>query len=710
MVLAHNIVEVQRTEDIQICQDTTFDTMMLSPNILTGLQASGFIKPSPIQLLGIPLGKLGFDLLLEAKSGTGKTVVFSTIALEKLNLNKGLQVIILTPTREIAVQISDVLKQIGSKCAGLAIEVVIGGLPYLEDVDKMKQNVHILVGTPGRLKYLIQDKHIQTSAIRLFILDEADKLMEPSFQADIKYIYSALPKQKQVIMSSATYPENVMNVINELVQDAQHVCPNSSNVLLGVSHKVTYVASNSNSVRQTEIRFTELTKILTETQFKQCVIFCKYQARVSQLHKMLTKAKWPSELVYGKQDQTVRLDALKTLQEYKCRILISTDLVSRGIDAKNVDLVINFEPPDSYETYLHRIGRSGRYGSIGMAISIVSEGLERKNFHAMLEPIIHSLHLENFWTGEHFDHCKNKNLEIKISDHFHNVGSNLEENHDFENLWKFIIGDDKESDKIESFEDLCHSFKQIVKDDGDKIESFSDLLQSYKNISDDINKEQTIEYQQINFDNIFCSNYINIIRSLKEKFETNTTNKTNGIKSNGEYYSSLHHKNINNAWKGNLVHKMIDENSNSINIKLERYEGVLSNNNNLISKTENYIDSNEFISQLPKSFQKPTSKIQYKKKNNSMNQHELTKKETPHTNKKVKSENKLKTLKNQANTIGTNFQITSDHTFMSAQRHHEDHQLQNGEKEIKDNLNVKSSIDIRHHIYIIDKVLMIITQ
>ncbi|XP_038223415.1 probable ATP-dependent RNA helicase DDX20 [Zerene cesonia] len=690
MVLAHNIVEVQRTKDIQICEDTTFDTMMLSPNILTGLQTSGFIKPSPIQLLGIPLGKLGLDLLLEAKSGTGKTVVFSTIALEKLNLSKGLQVVIITPTREIAVQISDVLKQIGSKCEGLTIEVVIGGLPYHEDVEKLKQNVHILVGTPGRLKYLIQDKHIETSAIRLFILDEADKLMEASFQDDIKYIHSALPKQKQVIMSSATYPETVMHVINELVQDAQHVCPNSSNVLLGVSHKVTYVMSNSNSVRQTEIRFEELTKILTETQFKQCVIFCKYQARVSQLHKMLTKAKWPSELVYGKQDQVVRLDALKTLQEYKCRILISTDLVSRGIDAKNVDLVINFEPPDTCETYLHRIGRSGRYGSIGMAISIVSEGVERKYFHAMLEPIINSINLENYWTGEHFDHCMNENnLQLKISDTLNDVNRNLEETHDYENLWKFIIGHNEESEEIESFEDLCLSYKKIDKSDSDKIESFSDLLQSYQNISNDINKEETIEYKQMNFDNMVFRNYINNVRNLKEKFETSITHKTNKIKSNCESHSSVHiMQDTKNAWKGNLVHKMIDENGNSIKKKLEINgisEGVTSNNNHLISITENYIDADDFISQLPESFHKSAYKNHYKNKN-TMNQHESTKKGISHIIKKVKPDKRSCSSNNQAK-----------QAFMATLCKHEDDGLYYDEKETKHvhkgNLNVKPSID-----------------
>ncbi|XP_013146910.1 PREDICTED: probable ATP-dependent RNA helicase DDX20 isoform X3 [Papilio polytes] len=244
MVLAHDFNEGHRTQDVRISQDITFDAMLLTIGTLQGLNDSGFHRPSPIQLHGIPLGKCGFDLLLEAKSGTGKTAVFTVIALEKIDLNKGLQVVILAPTREIAMQIHDVIKQIGVRYEGLCVEVVMGGLPVSDDVEKFKKNVHIVVGSPGRLKHLIQDKYIVTTSVRLLILDEADKLMEKSFEADINYIHSVLPQQKQVIMSSATFPESSKSFIENYVQNAQHICPESTNILLGIEQRALQAMSN----------------------------------------------------------------------------------------------------------------------------------------------------------------------------------------------------------------------------------------------------------------------------------------------------------------------------------------------------------------------------------------------------------------------------------------------------------------------------------
>ncbi|KAL4711992.1 hypothetical protein ACJJTC_003659 [Scirpophaga incertulas] len=349
MVLAHNIYAGRRTKDVQISQDVTFDAMLLATNTLQGLKDSGFSRPSPVQLHGIPLGKCGFDLLVEAKSGTGKTAVFSIIALEKLDLSQGLQVIIVAPTREIAAQIYNVIKQIGSKYEGLVVEVVMGGLSFDEDIKKFKKDVHIVVGSPGRLRYLIQDKHINISFVRLIVLDEVDKLMEKSFVKDINYIFSLLPDQKQVILSSATYTDSTKSFVSQHVPNAQHICPENNSILLGIEQNITTVKFNANIVRQTQYRFEELLKILSNKTFKQCLIFCNYQARVTELHKLLTKHKWPVEQLYGQQDQSDRLEALKTLQNYKCRILICSDLAARGIDASNVDLVINFEPPYEWQ-------------------------------------------------------------------------------------------------------------------------------------------------------------------------------------------------------------------------------------------------------------------------------------------------------------------------------------------------------------------------
>lgn len=294
---------------------------------------------------------------------------------------------------------------------GLQVEVVMGGLPVQDDIAKFKgKKVHILVGSPGRLRQLVQEKHINVASVRLLILDEADRLVDQSYLTDINYIFSSLPKQKQVIMSSATYPEKTKEAINKYLQGGQHICPDIDCILLGIDQRVTNVKHNVNIVKQTKYRFQELLKILSKKPFKQCLIFCNYQARVAEVGKMLKKEKWPAEHLYGQQDQTHRLHALKTLQEYGCRILVATDLAARGIDASNVDLVINFEPPLEWQTYLHRIGRAGRFGSYGTAVTILSEGKEENKFKTMLEEIRGSINLKKLWDGEIFVADVNSNI------------------------------------------------------------------------------------------------------------------------------------------------------------------------------------------------------------------------------------------------------------------------------------------------------------
>lgn len=552
MALAHNVDCGHRTEDVQISEDVTFDSLLLRKKTLEGLKNSGFCYPSPIQLLGIPLGKCGFDLLLEAKSGTGKTAVFTIIALEKLDISKGLQTIILAPTREIAAQICDVVKQIGSAFKDLSVEVVIGGLSLEDDIKKLKKKVHILVGSPGRMKHLIQLKYIDTSAIRLLIIDEADKLMEKSFIADINYIYFELPNQKQVIMSSATYPEDSKPFICNYVKNFQHICPESDSILKGVIQRVAIVLSSSNIVRQTQYRFEELLKILSKKQFKQCLIFCNYQVRVTELHRMLTREQWPAELLYSKQEQTDRLDALKTLQEYKCRILISTDLAARGIDASNVDLVINFEPPFEWQTYLHRIGRAGRFGSYGLAITLLSEGKEVNRFKNMLITMKNSITLKHFWTDESFeldsmDSPKvltfSKLPETVIKKDFPHIEMTAE-------IWNVLtLGSTQNNNTmkyIECFNDLIDSYEHCAKI---HVESFSTLIKSFDDmqVADKHDKTnfKTITINDLPIENILSVMSSSTITKVSSIFNNaqcdknvNVTNE-NGIDINFEHTTAM---------------------------------------------------------------------------------------------------------------------------------------------------------------------------
>lgn len=389
----------------------------------------------------------------------------------------------------------------------------MGGLSVAEDIAKFQNNVHIVVGSPGRLRHLIQRKHIDVSCVRVLVLDEADKLMEKSFLADINYIFSILPNQKQVIMSSATYPEATKTFINKYVKCAQHICPDSNCVLLGVEQKITIVKSNPNIVRQTQYRFEELLKILSKKQFKQCLIFCNYQARVHELYNLLIHEKWPVEQLCGNQEQSDRLDALKTLQEYKCRILISTDLAARGIDASNVDLVINFEPPFEWHTYLHRIGRAGRYGSYGIAITILGEGKEEKTFKQMLESInFNALEITNFWTSNLDNDEQSLNSQPSVVSS--NKVLNTELEIDYSALWEELCSNNVIEKVIDNFEVLCNSF-EISKHP--VIEPFTDLISSFKASEDTFLAKDNSTYKHMTFKPVVKKSNRNVMTTKSVK-------------------------------------------------------------------------------------------------------------------------------------------------------------------------------------------------
>jgi superfamily II DNA/RNA helicase len=371
-VTAHKWEHASRTHDVFTENNITFAGLMLSNQVEHGLAKAGFERPSPIQLKAIPLGRCGFDLVVQAKSGTGKTCVFVTVALEIVDTTmSSVQVIVLAPTREIAVQIQEVINAIGCSMPYLQCHTFIGGLPLSEDIAKLK-NCHIAVATPGRLKQLIFEKILDPDAVRLFILDEADKLMEQDFQQSINWIYSSLPANKQMMALSATYPERLALNIKRYMHCPMFVRLNVCDpALLGVRQFYKLLPHNPLAQKQFEIKCTSLLQLLSTISFHQCLVFTNYHTRAESLNNQLKANGWPSAYINGSQDQANRLTALAELKNFHCRILISTDLTSRGIDAINVNLVVNLDVPRDSETYLHRIGRAGRFGTYGAAITVI---------------------------------------------------------------------------------------------------------------------------------------------------------------------------------------------------------------------------------------------------------------------------------------------------------------------------------------------------
>lgn len=298
-----------------------------------------------------------------------------------------LQTIILAPTREIAVQIEDVIKTVGKHIKGLQVASFIGGLPLENDIEKAK-GCHIAVGAPGRLKHLIEKGHLDTNHVRLFVLDEADKLMEKCFQSDINYMYYKLPENKQILAVSATYPNDLEKFLERYMQSPIFVAPEVENpVLLGLRQFVSIRSFMPNVVQQMKVKNEEVIRLLSKIPYTQCLIFFNFQQRTESVSNILNQKGWNTMFISAAQTQTNRLKTFNSLKTFKCRILLSTDLTARGIDASNVDLVINYDVPYETSTYLHRMGRAGRYGSRGLCISILASDKESQTLQKILGEI-----------------------------------------------------------------------------------------------------------------------------------------------------------------------------------------------------------------------------------------------------------------------------------------------------------------------------------
>ncbi|KAG4076624.1 hypothetical protein HA402_001911 [Bradysia odoriphaga] len=388
--MAHNWQEKQRTTDVEIESNITFDKMMLSDRVLLGLTKNGFTHPSPIQLRAIPLGISGLDILMQAKSGTGKTLVFATIVLESYRKDvKAPQSLIVTPTRELAVQIEQILALLGTESSGFHVSSFIGGMDVANDRKRL-QKCKAIVGTPGRIVHLIKNNVLNMSKIRVIVLDEVDKLFSGSFAPDIDFIFKSLPKKRQVIGSSATYDKSVEIAMNVYMKNPIGVTPRKeAPVLLGVKQFIYEldVGENPKQMQEMQHKVKAIVSILSTVPFKQCLIFSNSQQRAESYSNYLANEGWPCDVIMGSQEQSTRLDIFKKFKDFKCRILVATDLMARGIDSENVNLVINVEVPNDHALYLHRIGRCGRFGSHGIAVTLSRNSKELMEFRKLLGSI-----------------------------------------------------------------------------------------------------------------------------------------------------------------------------------------------------------------------------------------------------------------------------------------------------------------------------------
>ncbi|KAF6292732.1 DEAD-box helicase 20 [Rhinolophus ferrumequinum] len=308
---------------------------------------------------------------------------------------------------------------------GLECHVFIGGTPLSQDKTRLKK-CHIAVGSPGRIKQLIELDYLNPGSVRLFILDEADKLLEEgSFQEQINWIYSSLPASKQMLAVSATYPEFLANALTKYMRDPTFVRLNSSDPsLIGLKQYYKVVNSYPLAHKIFEEKAQHLQELFSRIPFNQALVFSNLHSRAQHLADILSSKGFPAECISGNMNQNQRLDAMAKLKQFHCRVLISTDLTSRGIDAEKVNLVVNLDVPLDWETYMHRIGRAGRFGTLGLAVTYCCRGEEENMMMKIAQKCnINLLPLPDTIPPGLMEDCLDWDVEVKASVHTYGLES-----------------------------------------------------------------------------------------------------------------------------------------------------------------------------------------------------------------------------------------------------------------------------------------------
>ena len=355
---------IEPTTDVTVYQ--SFDEMKIPDDILRGVYGIGFERPSEIQKRGIVPIMEGRDLLAQAQSGTGKTGTFTIGSLCRIDLSQNKpQVIVIVPTRELAQQIEKVASSLGTYM-GVKIYSATGGTPIRDDLRVLERGVHFIVGTPGRIYDLMNRGALNRQQIKVLILDEADQMLEDRFKEQIMSILElGFPAETQVALFSATMPEDVIYVANKLLRNPVRILIAPEKVTLeGITQY--YV-----SLAKDEWKFDALCDIYKQLNVNQALIYCNKRNRAEWLAEKMTAEGFPLSYIHGEMDVEERKNRMAGFRTGSVRVLISTDLLARGIDVQQVSLVINFELPVQRENYIHRIGRSGRFGRKGTAINLI---------------------------------------------------------------------------------------------------------------------------------------------------------------------------------------------------------------------------------------------------------------------------------------------------------------------------------------------------
>ena len=352
-----------RKNEISFRPDNGFENLGIAPGLLKEISRLNFKTPTPVQNEAIPAGLKGDDIIAIAKTGSGKTIAYGVPMLQRLSKSKRGTGLVLVPTRELAVQVEEAIQSV-SRTINIRSAVLIGGESMMLQLKALKKNPRIIIATPGRLIDHLERKTVDLAGVEVFILDEADRMLDMGFVPDIKKVMKSIPEKRQTMMFSATMPKEIEAIAGELMTDPTRIeIDRSGTTPAEVSHEMFFIQNQDKSR-------------LLAVQLKQCegpvLVFTRTKRMASRLTTKVKKMGFAAAEIHSNRSQGQRRHALEGFKRGKYRILIATDIAARGIDVSGIELVINYDMPANSEDYVHRIGRTGRAGKVGHAVSFAN--------------------------------------------------------------------------------------------------------------------------------------------------------------------------------------------------------------------------------------------------------------------------------------------------------------------------------------------------
>jgi len=423
--------DTQDKEEVTI----TFDDLNLKKEVLQAVKYAGFTTPSPIQAQAIPFVLDGRDMVAQAHTGTGKTAAFGLPAISMMKLNAGVQVLVITPTRELATQVSDELFKYGRNL-GVRTVTVYGGSSYKRQLDLIQRGANIVVATPGRLLDILKRNMLDNFSPSMVILDEADEMLDMGFLDDINEIFSYLPTNRQTLLFSATMPQPIKTLASRILENPEFISITKGETTNSDIEQLYYVIEESE-------RDDAIIRLMDSETTNKCVVFCRTKSEVDRLSNVLSNAGYLANGLHGDMEQRQRETVIKGFKQNSVKVLVATDVAARGIHVNNISHVFNYHIPFDPESYVHRIGRTGRAGTKGKAITLLTP-LEFKELQRIKQKVGTSMNhafvpSKNDLRESTVDALVKKVEEHKIYDEAHRVLDLLKQDIDEEQIMYKLV-------------------------------------------------------------------------------------------------------------------------------------------------------------------------------------------------------------------------------------------------------------------------------